>query len=184
VLLAGVAGDDPVALETLYDETSALVYSLARRVLRDQALAEDVTIDVYLQVSRQAASYDPDRGSATGWLLMLARSRALDRLRMEARKRDREVPLPPGLDEVLPSPASGPAEVIAQRELGRAVRSALAALSDEQRRVIEIAYFAGLSQSEIAARLGQPLGTVKSRMRTAMIRLRELLVPLLAECEA
>lgn len=178
-LLGGVARGDQSALAHLYEQTSSLVYGLASRILGDPFAAEDVTIEVYTQIFRRASTYDRGRGTPLAWLLMLARSRAIDRLRADAQRRQREQPLEMAAEAR--SPAADPEEVSAAAEMRRLVRAALAALTLEQRQVIEIAYYSGLSHSEIAARVGQPLGTVKTRIRTGMILLRDHLRPLLAE---
>jgi RNA polymerase sigma-70 factor (ECF subfamily) len=176
-LLARTAQGDLSALAELYDQTNTLVYSLALRILRDQDAAEDVTIEVYTQVHRQASHYDPSRGPPSAWLLTLTRSRAIDRLRTEAIRREREE----ALEATVTSPGGDPEACSATTELRRIVRRALETLTPEQREVIEIAYYSGLSHSEIAARLGQPLGTVKTRIRTGIMSLREQLRPILAE---
>ena len=145
-----------------------LVFAVTLRVLRDVSSAEDVTLEVYLQVWRKALAFDAGRGTASAWLFMLARSRAIDRLRSPAqRARDRQRPLEElaPLRDTAPDPEEA-ADLRARRDL---VRSALAALSKEQREVIELAYFEGLSQSEIAAKSGAPLGTVKTRMRLGLL---------------
>jgi len=171
VRIRGCAAGDETALALLYDETSALVYGLALRILRDSAAAEEVTIDVYAQAYRQASRYDPTRGSATAWLLTMTRSRAIDRLRSKSARRRREVSLE--TLETSPALVSRPAEWLAAIEWQRPIAAALAALPAEQRQLIELAYFGGLTQSEIAATLGLPLGTVKTRIRTAMMKLRD-----------
>jgi RNA polymerase sigma-70 factor (ECF subfamily) len=178
-LMARMERGDQAALAELYDETNTLVYSLALRILRDQYAAEDVTIEVYTQVHRQASHYDPSRGTPSAWLLTLTRSRAIDRLCAETQRREREA----SLDETatIASLMGGPEECSAATELRRIVQRALARLTPEQREAIEVAYYSGLSHSEIAAKLGQPLGTVKTRIRTGMMLLREYLRPLLAE---
>jgi RNA polymerase sigma-70 factor (ECF subfamily) len=176
-LVARAAGGDQMALAALYDETSALVYGLALRILRDQYAAEDVTIDVYAQVYRQVSSYDANRGTPSAWLVALTRSRAIDRLRQEAQRREREEPLE--ATTRLPALTAGPEECSATTELRRLVQRALALLTPEQRQVIELAYYSGLSHNEIAAKLGQPLGTIKTRIRTGMLLLREDLRSLL-----
>jgi RNA polymerase sigma-70 factor, ECF subfamily len=180
-LIARIAQGDQMALATLYDETSPLVYSLALRILRDQYAAEDVTIDVYTQVHGQASRYDPSRGNPSTWLLTLTRSRAIDRLRVENLRRGREEPLAEAPE--LASLAVDPEECSVTTEVRHIVQRGLAMLPPEQREVIEIAYYAGLSHSEIAAQLGQPLGTVKTRIRSGMMLLREHLRPLLAETQ-
>jgi RNA polymerase sigma-70 factor (ECF subfamily) len=181
-LITQLAEGDQGALALLYDQTSSLVYSLALRILNDPPAAEDVTIEVYTQVYRQASSYDPKRGSPTAWLLTLARSRAIDRLRAESHHREREEPLEGA--QVLAALTTNPEEQSSASELRQIVQRALATLTYEQREVIESAYYMGLSHGEIAARLGQPLGTVKTRMRTGMMLLRERLRPLLTEAHS
>jgi RNA polymerase sigma-70 factor (ECF subfamily) len=178
-LVARAAEGDEMALTALYDETSALVYGRALRILRDQYAAEDVTIDVYAQVYRQVSIYDANRGTPSAWLLSLTRSRAIDRLRQETQRRAREEPL--GATMRMPSLTAGPEECSATTELRHLVQRALALLTPEQQQVIELAYYSGLSHNEIAAKLGQPLGTVKTRIRTSMMLLREYLRSLLTE---
>jgi RNA polymerase sigma-70 factor (ECF subfamily) len=180
-LIRRMAAGEESALAALYDETSAMVHGLAVRILRDEALAEDVTIEVYMQAFRQASSYDAGRGTPLGWLLTLARSRAIDRFRVAARQQSREEPL----DTIDTAPTSGPDPIDSTltAESRRVVLAALAGLTPEQRRPIELAYYAGMSQSEIATALGQPLGTIKTRIRTGMLALRDALRPLRAELQ-
>lgn len=181
-LIGRVARGDQAALATLYDETSSVVHGLAVKILRDESAAEDVTLDVYMQAFRQASSYDPERGSPLAWLLTLARSRAIDRFRADAPRRMRERPL--DTVETAPATTADPAESTLAGESRRAVRTALAALAPEQRRAIELAYYTGMSQSEIAEALGQPLGTIKTRIRTGMLALRDGLRSFHAEARA
>ena len=176
-LIEAIAGGDTQALAALYNATSTPVYSLALRIVQDQSVAEEVVIEVYMQVQRLAATYASSRGTPSAWLLTLTRSRAIDRWRVESPRQQREAPLEMALH--LPAPAADPEVSSIAAELRQAVQAALLALRPEQRQVIEIAYYAGLSHSEIAARLHLPLGTVKSRLRTAMLLLRDLLQPLL-----
>jgi RNA polymerase sigma-70 factor (ECF subfamily) len=178
-LIAHIARGDQRAFAALYDATSAFVYGLALRILREQSAAEEVTIDVYMQVYRQASHYDSRRGTPSAWLLTLTRSRAIDTLRKRALRQQHETSL--ALVETLPISTIGPEAWSTATELQRIVQSALAALSPEQRQVIEIVYYEGLSHGKIAARLEQPLGTVKSRIRAGMRLLRELLQPLLTQ---
>jgi RNA polymerase sigma-70 factor (ECF subfamily) len=148
------------------------VYGIALRVLRNEADAEEVTSDVYLQVWRNAATFDSTRGSVNAWLTMLARSRSIDRLRARNRGQREET-----LDTIANFPAAGGTPEAASwlgQQRAR-VRAAMQFLSPEQREVIELAYFSGLTQSELAERLQQPLGTVKTRIRLGMIKLRERL---------
>lgn len=166
---------DQSALAALYDATSRQVFGLALRILSDAADAEEVTLDVFSQAWRQSSRFDPARGDVVSWLLTLSHSRAIDRLRSRAGARKREE----ALDTVAESPAAGddPEKTSFLAQRARAVRRALAALSTEQREVIELAYFEGLTHVEIADLLRQPLGTVKSRIRLGMTKLRDVLMP-------
>lgn len=172
-LIARCARGDQAALARLYDATAAMVNGLALRILGDRGGAEEITGDVYLQVWRSAASYDARRGSPVAWLLTIARTRAIDRLRATASDRRQTAPLELGLAASTSEPGPEEASSLAQR--GRRVRAALERLSREQREAIELAFFAGLSHAEIAQALGAPLGTVKTRIRLGMGRLRDLL---------
>ncbi len=157
----------------LYDRHARAIYSLALRMLADAAEAEDVVQDVFTQAWRQAHLYDPARAPVVGWLLVIARARTLDRLRA---RRSRIGPAGAGPDPAtIVDLSPGPDLEAIGRERGSRVRAALAALSAAQREAIELAYFNGLSQSDIAARLEQPLGTVKTRIRSGLLKLRELL---------
>jgi RNA polymerase sigma-70 factor (ECF subfamily) len=168
-LLALIARGDDDALEGLYDRYGGVAYRLAYRVLRDQVLAQDAVQEAFLGVWRTAASFDPERGKASTWLLTLVHRRAVDLVRREDRRRGAPVDPPPvaGTEPV--------DETAAVRERRRTVQAALAQLPPDQREALELAYYGGLTQSELAERLGVPLGTVKSRMFAALGRLRELL---------
>ena len=172
-LIGQVAAGDPSALSALYNATSRLVFGLTLRVLANPADAEEVTLDVYTQAWRQASRYDAQRGDPLTWLLTLAHSRAIDRLRSRASARKREQPL----DQVLEFPSQGPdpeaTSALSQRS--RLVRQALSQLPADQRTAIELAYFEGLTHVEIAERIQEPLGTAKSRIRLGMVKLREAL---------
>jgi RNA polymerase sigma-70 factor (ECF subfamily) len=172
-LIGRAAAHDPAALAALYDGTAHLVHGLALRIVGDPAAAEEVTGDVYLQVWRQAARYDPSRGAPLAWLLTLARSRAIDRRRSAASGIGATEPLAAAGD--LASHGPGPEETSVLAERRHMVRGALGRLAADQRRAIELAYFGGLSHAEIATALDEPLGTVKTRIRLGMIRLREML---------
>jgi RNA polymerase sigma-70 factor (ECF subfamily) len=178
-LVERVAAGDQLALAALYDATNRLIYSLVLRVLGDMGSAEEVLIDVYTQVWRQAASYDANRGAPLAWMATIARSRAIDRLRSGWQDQHRKE----SLDVLGDTPANGssPEEAAAASERQKLVREALNLLTSEQRQVIELAYYSGLSHSEIAEKLNQPLGTVKTRTRLGMMKLREALAPLLGE---
>jgi len=175
-LIKQMADGDQSALERLYDTTSRLVFGLVLRILTDRATAEEVLLDVYSQVWRQATLYDRSRGAPLAWLMTIARSRAIDRLRSGRLEQQSKEPLE-AVGE-LSAGTSSPEEAASISERRLLVRSALETLSPEQREVIELAYYGGLSHSEIASRLGQPLGTVKTRTRLGMIKLREALHPL------
>lgn len=175
-LVAALAADEVTALEQLYDRYSALVFSIALRVLHDHSLAEDVTQEVYLRLWRQPASFDPQRGRFISWISSVARNRALDELRKLSRRRGSENQT----EEVildLPDESRGedPQEEAVLAEERVRVREALATLPAAQRQVIELAYFSGLTQVEIAERTGDPLGTIKTRVRLGMRKLREAL---------
>jgi RNA polymerase sigma-70 factor (ECF subfamily) len=176
-LVQRVATGDQAALAALYDTTNRLVYGLVLRVLGDASSAEEVLLDVYTQVWRQAASYDINRGGPLAWLTTIARSRAIDRLRSGWQDQQRKEPLDALGDA--PAAAASPEEMTVASERQRFVREALSSLTPEQREVIELAYYSGLSHSEIATKLNQPLGTVKTRTRLGMMKLREALGPLL-----
>jgi RNA polymerase sigma-70 factor (ECF subfamily) len=173
-LIRSVAVGDQSAMATLYDSTSRLVYGLALRILGNAATAEDVLMDVYTQVWRQASQYDDKRGAPLAWLTTIARSRAIDRLRSGAQEQRRHEPLE---SVSLSAPTTSAEDFMIASEMQKLVRVALASLSPEQREVIELAYYGGYSHSEIAAKLGQPLGTVKTRTRLGMMKLREMLKP-------
>ena len=169
-LVARIAAGDRDAFNRFYDLLAPTAYGLIRRVLRDPEAAAEVLQEVFWQVWREAPQYDPTRGSPEAWLVMRAKTRAIDRLR-SIRRRDRTFVAP--VDDSVAQSGEGPAEnpAVAAEERGL-VWTALAQLPEPQRRVIELAFFDGLTQSEIAARLGEPLGTVKTRARLGLERLR------------
>jgi len=173
-----IAHGDQAALAALYDSTHRLAYGLILRVLGDASSAEEVLLDVYTQIWRQAANYDISRGGPLAWLMTIARSRAIDRLRSGWQDRQRKEPL--DLLNDRETEAASPEENTVVAERRKFVRAALSSLSPEQREVIELAYYGGLSHSEIAVKLNQPLGTVKTRTRLGMMRLREALAPVLS----
>jgi RNA polymerase sigma-70 factor, ECF subfamily len=170
-LIKRMAGGDESALSALYDRSSRLIFGLLLRILNDAGLAEEVLLDVYMQVWRQAGRYDPVRGKTLAWLVTIARSRAIDRLRSTRQEELRKESLDATDYGMTLTTAFEDPTVAPERQ--KIVRSALDSLPPEQREVIEMAYYLGFSHSEIAARLGQPLGTVKTRTRLGMIKLRE-----------
>ena len=171
--LAGMARGEGEALAELYDRHAASIYSLALRILGDAADAEDVVQDVFTQAWRQSSRYEASRGAVGAWLLTLARSRAIDRLRAR-RARPGAVTDDRAADRVADAGPAADAQVLSFEQVSR-VRAALDELPLLQRAAIELAYFEGLSHAEIAARLEQPLGTVKTRIRLAMVKLRDAL---------
>lgn len=169
-----VAEGDQTAIAALYDRHRRVVFALALRVLRDRGEAEEVLVDVFLQVWRIASRFDPGRGSVSAWLMTLTRSRAVDRLRA----RPREAMVSADLETAAERPsedAAGPEEAMDVVLRRRRVTAAIATLDEPQRRAIALAYYGGLTHSEIAARLGEPLGTVKSRIRHGLMALRNSL---------
>ena len=173
-LLGMIAQGDREAFSRFYDGFAPLAFGLIRRIVRDPAASEEVLQEVFWQIWREAARYDPRRGSPEAWVVMRAKTRAIDRLRA-IRRRERTFVAPVD-DAIAASASDAPAEnpgVAAERR-GR-VRSALEGLPEPQRRVVELAFFEGLTQSEIAHRLGEPLGTVKTRARLGLERLRSLM---------
>jgi RNA polymerase sigma-70 factor (ECF subfamily) len=170
-LLKAIAARNEAALAQLYDRYRAILFGLLMRILNNREEAEDVLQEVFLQVWRKATDFDENRGRPFTWLVTLTRSRGIDRLRtLAARERVAETSAREVSEET--SDAATDAFKSEQRGL---VTKALSQLPDEQKRPLMLAYFDGLTQSEIAARLGAPLGTVKTRMRTGLISLRELL---------
>jgi RNA polymerase sigma-70 factor (ECF subfamily) len=174
-----MAQGEEAALEAFYAATSSHVHGLALRIVRESACAEEVTVDVFAQAWRQARAYDPRLATVLGWLRMLTRSRAIDLKRSRGRYRALEQTLDEDFDAE--QPGAGPLASIAAGEHAARVRRALHGLPCEQRRAIEAAFFDGMTHPEVAARLGQPLGTVKTRIRTGLAALRRALSPLTEE---
>lgn len=170
-ILEAVALGDGDALGVLFDRFGRLAYGLAFRILRDQTLAEDAVQEAFLAVWRSADAYQRERAKPSTWILTVVHRRAVDLVRREERRRGEPL-------DAAPEPTSGPAdEDVELRGRRAAVQSALLELPGDQRQALELAYYGGLTQSELAERLGVPLGTVKSRMFAGLGRLRELLTP-------
>ena len=171
--LERIKGGDQAALAEFYNETCSLVFGIAQRVLESRADAEEISLDVYKQIWRGARSYDGARGSVAAWLIMLARTRAIDRRRSRASQDRAEV------SWHRESERTGDSSGFERNSLIRLdyqrVSAALAQIPEEQRQVIELAFFQGLSHSEMAGHLLLPLGTVKTRIRQGMIKLRDML---------
>jgi RNA polymerase sigma-70 factor (ECF subfamily) len=171
-LILAVGERDQRALHALYARTHRIVFTLIMRITSNPQTAEELTLDVFHDVWRHASAYDPSGGTVLGWILNQARSRAIDRLRFEGRQKR----LPAGSEEWRLWTAPGETEdaLAAQQRTAR-LREALASLSSEEQEAIEIAYFSELTYGEVAARLKQPLGTVKTRIRSGLTKLRAAL---------
>jgi RNA polymerase sigma-70 factor, ECF subfamily len=176
-LVQSIAAGDQGALHGLYERAHRIVFTLILRITANRESAEELTLDVFHDVWRGASRYDAANGTVLGWIMIQARSRAIDRLRYETRKkRSQSEDLAP-LAEV----AADPGDVVELREQRAQLQAALAALTSDERQAIEMTFFGGLTHVEAAARLKQPLGTVKTRIRSALHKLRQRLA---AELEA
>ncbi len=169
-LIRRLAQGDESALATLYDRYGGVVYSVALRVVKDAGVAEEILQDIFYHLWRHASDYDASRGGLGAWLFVSARNRAIDRLRQ------RKPPDGPKEEESLPSGFNLESQV-AQAELMSRIKSAMDGLPGPQRQALELAYFEGMTHSEISQRTGEPLGTVKTRLRTALQALRQVLNP-------
>ena len=174
-LLRQIAAGSAEALGRLYDRHAAKVYGLARRMLARLEDAEEVVQDVFAQIWRDAPRYRHERASVAGWMIMLTRTRAIDRLRARRARPDQRMAVDPSPALGLISDEPDPEAITMSAQDARQLRAALDILPAEQRSLITLAYFDGLSQSEIAEKTGVPLGTVKTRIRSAMMTLREAL---------
>lgn len=173
VLIEKVMQRDESALAALYDRYSAMLSAVLNRILRDTQAAEEILQDIFLQVWHSTAQFDPTRGSLPAWLITIARNRAISRLR-------RRNPATPGSEEFAETSVVLPLNLenaVAQQEIIGHVKGAMAKLPDEQRAALELAYFEGLTHTEIAERTGNPLGTVKTRLRSALETLKRSLQP-------
>jgi RNA polymerase sigma-70 factor (ECF subfamily) len=179
-LMDRLVGRDLAAFEALYDRYGDLVYSVSLRVVGDTYVAEDVTQDVFVRVWRRPEQFDVRRGKFVTWILSVARNRSIDHRRSQARRmRHETLPSTDEEEDVLPSDDSrdDPAAATVLSDDCAAVRAALEVLPAEQKLAIQLAYFGGLTQQEIANKLGQPLGTVKTRIRLGMQKMRGTLQP-------
>jgi RNA polymerase sigma-70 factor, ECF subfamily len=179
LIVRRMAGGDHLALGDLYDRHARLLFSLALRIVRERSDAEDVLQETFAQAWRQAGRFEAARGTVVGWLVTVARSRALDRLRQRRSQREGSADFERVADSVADPARALDLQLVTAEQADR-VRQALAALPDELRIPLELAYYEGLSQSEIAERLRTPLGTIKTRMRQTLIRLREALAGAIA----
>jgi RNA polymerase sigma-70 factor (ECF subfamily) len=171
-LVQSIAAGDQLALHALYEMAHRLVFTLIMRITANRETAEELTIDVFHDVWRRASRYDAANGTVLGWIMNQARSRAIDRLRFESRKKRSDgVDVQPLGEEV----TADPRDVLELREQGESLRAALAALTPDERQAIETTFFAGLTHAEAAARLNQPLGTIKTRIRSGLHKLRHAL---------
>jgi RNA polymerase sigma-70 factor (ECF subfamily) len=170
-LVQSIAAGDQLALHALYEMAHRIVFTLIVRIPANRETAEELTIDVFHDVWRHASRYDAANGTVLGWIMNQARSRAIDRLRFDSRKKRSDGSVVPPLAEVAPDPR----DVLELREQGEWLRTALAELTPGERQAIEMTFFAGLTHAEAAARLNQPLGTIKTRIRSGLHKLRHLL---------
>lgn len=170
-LVHDVAARDQTALHALYDRTSRLVFTLVMRISGNRETAEELTLDVFHEVWRRASHYDPANGTVVGWIMNLARSRAIDRVRFDQRKK-RTRPCGREEDSELESDAQ---DIVEAKEQARALHAALAVLTADERRTIEAAFFSELTHVEVAAKFNEPLGTVKTRIRSGLLKLRRAL---------
>ena len=169
---------DKRAFEAIFDRYGDLVYSTALRVLRDPHLAQDVSQEIFVRLWRKPASYVAERGRFLTWLISVTRNKAVDEIRSRGRRRRYETASPEEQERELPAANTNDPALSAQlAEQAGIIRAALAELPPEQREAIELAYFGGLTQQEISERLAQPLGTVKTRIRLGMQKLRAALAP-------
>jgi RNA polymerase sigma-70 factor, ECF subfamily len=170
-LVQSIAAGDQLALHALYERAHRLVFTLIVRITANRETAEELTIDVFHDVWRRASRYDAANGTVLGWIMNQARSRAIDRLRFESRKKRSDGGEMQPLGEV----AANPHDELELREQGEALRAALATLTPEERQAIETTFFAELTHAEAATRLNQPLGTIKTRIRSGLHKLRQRL---------
>jgi RNA polymerase sigma-70 factor, ECF subfamily len=171
-LVQAIAAGDERALQVLFERTHRIVFTLAVRITNNRATAEELTLDVFHDVWRRASTYDATGGSVVGWILNQARSRAVDRLRFDQRKKR----VNPDATNPLPGTVERPPDAILDiKEHQRLLRHALTVLTADERQAIETAFFSELTHREVAAQLNQPLGTIKTRIRSGLGKLRQAL---------
>jgi len=170
-LVQSIAEGDQLALHALYERAHRPVFTLVMRITANRETAEELTVDVFHEVWRRAGRYDAANGTVLGWIMNQARSRAIDRLRFEHRQKRSHG----GDVELLAEVVADPRDVIELREQGKSLRAALATLTPDERQAIETTFFDGLTHAEAAARLNQPLGTIKTRIRSGLHKLRHAL---------
>jgi RNA polymerase sigma-70 factor (ECF subfamily) len=168
-LVQSIAAGDQLALHALYERAHRPVFTLIMRITANRETAEELTVDVFHDVWRHASRYDAATGTVLGWIMNQARSRAIDRLRFESRKKRS------GDEQPQAEPTADPRDVLELHEQGESLRAALAALTPDERQAIETTFFAGLTHAEAATRLNQPLGTIKTRIRSGLHKLRHAL---------
>jgi len=171
-LIRSIAVGDQVALHSLYERTHRIVFTLIVRITNNRETAEELTVDVFYDVWRKASSYDPANGTVVGWIMNQARSRAIDRLRFEHRKKRVKRYVGTSL---ITTASNDPQQACELEEEGRLLRAALELLTPEERRAIETAFFLELTYDEVATKLNQPIGTVKTRIRSGLGKLRQAL---------
>ena len=170
-LVQSIAAGDQFALHALYQRANRIIFTYVMRITANRETAEELTVDIFHDVWRRASRYDAANGTVLGWIMNQARSRAIDRLRFESRKKrnhDGEGPEPAGL-------TADPCDALELREQGELLRAALATLTPDERQAIETTFFAGFTHAEAAARLNQPLGTIKTRIHSGLHKLRHAL---------
>ena len=170
-LVESIAGGDQVALHALYDRANRIVFTLMLRLTANPETAEELTLDVFHDIWRRAQDYDPEVGTVIAWIMNQARSRAIDRLRFDNRKKRTLA----ADAEPSPSAEPDPRDVLEFRQQAELLRAAVATLTVDERSAIEATFFAGLTHAEAAERLNQPLGTVKTRIRSGLVKLRHSL---------
>jgi RNA polymerase sigma-70 factor, ECF subfamily len=171
MLVQSIAAGDQLALHALYERAHRPVFTVIMRITANRETAEELTVDVFHEVWRRAARYDAANGTVLGWIMNQARSRAIDRLRFESRKKR----CVSGDEQPLADAAADPRDLLELREHAQSLRAALETLTADERLAIETTFFAGLTHAEAAARLNQPLGTIKTRIRSALHKLRDRL---------